>query len=735
MTMEEIKRTPAEIVAMLETNPPQAFAKITMPTKNKAGEVKDRYYIMDLCTGDVFKNRRLEFGEFPHHPVVRRHSEYNRGEKIVEEVVHFGFVKPYVLDEGIVLAKWIYADYSNEPDTSHINAPWYGGVGVTNAIEGEIKNPSAIKNFVLATPKIAALLLVDKDKEIYTWEDVERYGMEAPSYQSRLPHNRHLCVDLYNSVTNASCIKDVVGLLECFKEFFKIGYVGANQYVTFDYAQDISCFMRTKKTKEKTGPKQKTINELCAITMPDHSNEEISEIDCENFSICYADRVNDEWTALRWYRPINGERVETTRMFVNKTNALLCRTELNMPGQWFYVSAKLKAETFKASKVVMQSDDVFDGTKLEYFKNIITDVENQSAALYMLTLYPEFEKMYKMDLGWLCDSYLGAVYQGGWHGHVERYCGNVDWKAKTIFKMLGVNRHQITTINQYIKHMHRLKLENWEKYYTNSIISELKRIFNVNELNTIDDNTFDYIVSTMKRKSRLGHYYTGALERTYNLFGNNAIYYIKDLNAVSDGTQVVMINRHGTAQATSADMVYSDLIRMVSYANYSEHIKPRFSSLDELVSHHDTMVDLINTDNDAHGRYSHAQYMDSFNRNKAKWLDFEYDEDDTFCVIAPKAPVDLAVEGIELHHCVKSFIPAVALGETNIVFIRKKGNEEVPFFTVEIDTRNSIRQAHGNCNCNVDTVAGLKEFITKWAKAKKLKYVSNSANRIAGAGY
>ena len=43
MTMEEIKRTPAEIVAMLETNPPQAFAKITMPTKNKAGEVKDRY--------------------------------------------------------------------------------------------------------------------------------------------------------------------------------------------------------------------------------------------------------------------------------------------------------------------------------------------------------------------------------------------------------------------------------------------------------------------------------------------------------------------------------------------------------------------------------------------------------------------------------------------------------------------------------------------------------------------
>ena len=283
--------------------------------------------------------------------------------------------------------------------------------------------------------------------------------------------------------------------------------------------------------------------------------------------------------------------------------------------------------------------------------------------------------------------------------------------------------------------MHRLKLENWEKYYTNSIISELKRIFNVNELNTIDDNTFDYIVSTMKRKSRLGHYYTGALERTYSLFGNNAIYYIKDLNAVSDGTQVVMINRRGTAQATSADMVYSDLIRMVSYANYSEHIKPRFSSLDELVSHHDTMVDLINTDSDAHGRYSHAQYMDSFNRNKTKWLDFEYDEDDTFCVIAPKAPVDLAVEGIELHHCVKSFIPAVALGETNIVFIRKKGNEEVPFFTVEIDTRNSIRQAHGNCNCNVDTVAGLQEFITKWAKAKKLKYVSNSANRIAGVGY
>ena len=145
------------------------------------------------------------------------------------------------------------------------------------------------------------------------------------------------------------------------------------------------------------------------------------------------------------------------------------------------------------------------------------------------------------------------------------------------------------------------------------------------------------------------------------------------------------------------------------------------------------MVDLINADEAAHTYRTTREYIEGFQKNKPKWIAFEYDDDKEFCVIAPKDPVDIAEEGMNLHHCVKSFIPAVSKGETNVVFIRRKGFEEVPFFTVEVDNNKTIRQAHGNCNCNASTVTGLTEFITKWAKEKKLKYSSDFANGIRAA--
>ena len=56
---------------------------------------------------------------------------------------------------------------------------------------------------------------------------------------------------------------------------------------------------------------------------------------------------------------------------------------------------------------------------------------------------------------------------------------------------------------------------------------------------------------------------------------------------------------------------------------------------------------------------------------KEKWEKFIY-ENDTYKVIYPDKPELLAKEGIELRHCVKSYIDRVIDGVTNILFIRKQ---------------------------------------------------------------
>jgi hypothetical protein len=100
---------------------------------------------------------------------------------------------------------------------------------------------------------------------------------------------------------------------------------------------------------------------------------------------------------------------------------------------------------------------------------------------------------------------------------------------------------------------------------------------------------------------------------------------------------------------------------------------------------------------------------------------FEYDCDKfEFCVKTPEEPEDLAVEGLELHHCVKSYIERVSNGETNILFIRKRYEPEKPFFTVELTNDNTIAQVHGFANRNASTEPNMVEFVKKWANAKKL---------------
>ena len=77
-----------------------------------------------------------------------------------------------------------------------------------------------------------------------------------------------------------------------------------------------------------------------------------------------------------------------------------------------------------------------------------------------------------------------------------------------------------------------------------------------------------------------------------------------------------------------------------------------------------------------------------------KWKKYLF-EDEEYLIVAPKESDDLAKEGMELHHCVKSYIDAVSEGRTNILFLRKKEEPEKPFFTIEVTNDDKIRHIMG----------------------------------------
>ena len=76
---------------------------------------------------------------------------------------------------------------------------------------------------------------------------------------------------------------------------------------------------------------------------------------------------------------------------------------------------------------------------------------------------------------------------------------------------------------------------------------------------------------------------------------------------------------------------------------------------------------------------------------------YEY-EDEKFCIRVPHELSEITKEGICLHHCVKNYVDSHAQGGTNILFLRRKGAENVPFYTIEISNEGRVVQIHGSYN-------------------------------------
>lgn len=104
----------------------------------------------------------------------------------------------------------------------------------------------------------------------------------------------------------------------------------------------------------------------------------------------------------------------------------------------------------------------------------------------------------------------------------------------------------------------------------------------------------------------------------------------------------------------------------------------------------------------------------------ADYADLNYfDKKTGLMAVSPNSFNEMFVEGCSLNHCVASYIPEVASRKSKIMFIRKKEEQSVPYFTVEI-IDNIIKQVKG-INQIDPADSDLIKFIDNWASKKELK--------------
>ena len=112
---------------------------------------------------------------------------------------------------------------------------------------------------------------------------------------------------------------------------------------------------------------------------------------------------------------------------------------------------------------------------------------------------------------------------------------------------------------------------------------------------------------------------------------------------------------------------------------------------------------------------------------------FEY-EDENWCIRVPHELSEITAEGISLHHCVGGYLDRHANGETNIIFLRKKSEENTPFFTIEINNANKVVQIHGSHNRWLGNEPEAVPFVYKWLRRIEAEF-DTSVLLNKGMGY
>lgn len=161
--------------------------------------------------------------------------------------------------------------------------------------------------------------------------------------------------------------------------------------------------------------------------------------------------------------------------------------------------------------------------------------------------------------------------------------------------------------------------------------------------------------------------------------------------------------------------IWLDYLNMAEQEGYNMHDKavlfPR-----ELNARHDEIVKrkkLLRT----------MKKEERYEARKKILKKYEYKTKD-YVIVIPETLNDIVKEGQELHHCVGNYIDRVADGSTDILFLREKGKEDVPFYTIEVRGLEIIqyRGAYNNQHNN-PVPKSIKKFMHQFEQSvlKKMR--------------
>ena len=396
-------------------------------------------------------------------------------------------------------------------------------------------------------------------------------------------------------------------------------------------------------------------------------------------------------------------------------------------------------------------DDMFKFKRLFYISSIVNDNETITEAnsinriIYTLRC-PAIEQFYKAGYKYIANYLMSAFAKS----NIEHLFGFRKYsKSVNIYELSGMNKHQLELVDKMFEEKKR-NPNNPTYIYRGfvpapqCVIETVRFVAGVKNLSSITDKDSDFYFNMAKRMNNVHSNYhkflhfVGVNNSVYTYYRNgikNGWVYmdkgrnIQPLTPEQDEKnrknllKLMRLQEKTDKKGLNEDVfrIFSDafnLFKQISNTNRPDIDLYACKDVNELHRYHNMLIEINITDKEERNK----EEQERLNKLAAKLYDqrkekFEY-ADDNFSIVVPEEMNKITKEGVYLHHCVSGYISRVAEGRTNILFLRRNKEIDIPFFTVEVNNYNEVIQIHGLYNRWLGNEPDAVKFVINWIHEK-----------------
>ena len=413
-----------------------------------------------------------------------------------------------------------------------------------------------------------------------------------------------------------------------------------------------------------------------------------------------------------------------------------------------------------SSKVVAPTDkvcffkgfeDMFKFKRLFYISSIVNDnetiTETNSINRIIYTLRcPAIEQFYKAGYKHIANYLMSAFAKS----NIEHLFGFRKYsKSVNIYELSGMNKHQLELVDKMFEEKKRNP--NNPTYIYRSlapapqcVIETVRFVAGVKNLSSITDKDSDFYFNMAKRMNNVHSDY----HKFLHFVGVNNSVYTYYRNGIKNGwvcmdkerniqpltpeqdeknrknlLKLMRLQEKTDKKGLNEDVfrIFSDafnLFKQISNTNRPDIDLYACKDVNELHRYHNMLIEINITDKEERNK----EEQERLNKLAAKLYDqrkekFEY-ADDNFSIVVPEEMNKITNEGVYLHHCVGGYISRVAEGRTNILFLRRNKEIDIPFFTIEVNNYNEVIQIHGLYNRWLGNEPDAVKFVINWIHEK-----------------